>query len=109
MVCIAALLFLILGTIKPLHPLDKKLGQTVSFTIWIIIIIGFALLYTIDFVRYILERHHFQVTDAFLALENAKMAQIHTSNLSLWFNMDNEVNYFIINLFKNCLLFVFFS
>src|SRR5437868_407574 len=47
MVCIAALLFLILGTIKPLHPLDKKLGQTVSFTIWIIIIIGFALLYTI--------------------------------------------------------------
>src|SRR5215831_14915805 len=47
MVCIAALLFLILGMIKPLHPLDKKLGQKVSFIIWIIIIIGFALFYTV--------------------------------------------------------------
>jgi len=52
-------------------------------------------LYTIDFVRYILERHHFPVTNVFLALENAKSAQMYASDLSLWFTTDNEVNQFL--------------
>src|SRR3954453_13035257 len=40
MVCIAALLFLIFGKIKPTPPLEKELGQTGSLTNLVIIIIG---------------------------------------------------------------------
>src|SRR5215831_1609740 len=62
MVCIPSLLFLILGMIKPLHPLDKKLGQTISFTIWTIIIIGFAIFYTVDFANYAYLSQHVTAT-----------------------------------------------
>src|SRR4051812_28927805 len=62
MVCIAALLFLILGIIKPLHPLDKKLGQTVSLAIWVIIIIGFAIFYIVDFANYAYLSQHVTAT-----------------------------------------------
>ncbi len=48
-------------------------------------------LYSIDFVRYILERHHFPIMKIFIALENAKVAQMYASDLSKWFSMDNEV------------------
>jgi hypothetical protein len=53
-------------------------------------------LYTIDFVRYILERHQFSIINVFLALEKAKFAQIYALDLSLWFTTDNEVNYFLL-------------
>src|SRR5215471_7661798 len=49
MVCIACLFFLLLGTIPALHPLNRKTGKTISFFIWIILIIAFALFYTVDF------------------------------------------------------------
>ena len=62
MVCIASVVFLILGMIRPLHPLDKKLGQKVSFTIWIIIIIGFALFYAVDFANYAYLSQHVTAT-----------------------------------------------
>jgi hypothetical protein len=49
-------------------------------------------LYTLDFVGYILEHYNFRVVNVILALENAKSAQLHASDLALWFSMDNEVN-----------------
>ncbi|CAF3686497.1 unnamed protein product [Rotaria sp. Silwood1] len=49
-------------------------------------------LYTLDFVGYILEHYNFPVTNVFLALENAKHAQLHAPDLGLWFTMNNELN-----------------
>ena len=48
-------------------------------------------LYTLDFVRYILQHYNFPINNVFLALENAKYARLHVSDLSLWFTMNNEV------------------
>ena len=48
-------------------------------------------LYTIDFVRYILERRQYPIVNIFLALEKAKFAQIYALDLSLWFTTDNEL------------------
>ncbi|CAF1328926.1 unnamed protein product [Adineta steineri] len=48
-------------------------------------------LYTIDFIMCILEHHHFPLANIFLALENAKLAQIYASDLSFWFTIDNEL------------------
>ncbi len=52
MVCIACLLLFLLGTIKPLHPLDKKWGKRISFWIWTVFIIFFAVFYVVDFANY---------------------------------------------------------
>lgn len=52
MVCIMALVFFILGSIPALHPLDKKWGKRISFWIWVLVIIVFALFYVIDFANY---------------------------------------------------------
>ncbi|UJR33189.1 hypothetical protein I4U23_020644 [Adineta vaga] len=49
------------------------------------------ILYSIDFVRTILEQYHFPVSNVFLALEKAKFTQIYASDLSLWFTIDNEL------------------
>ncbi|CAF0999056.1 unnamed protein product [Rotaria sordida] len=49
-------------------------------------------LYTIDFVGYILEQYNFPIINVFRALENAKQAQLHASDLALWFTMNNELN-----------------
>jgi phosphoglycerol transferase MdoB-like AlkP superfamily enzyme len=62
MVCIASVVFLILGMIRPLHPLDKKLGQKVTFSLWIIIIIGFTLFYAVDFANYAYLSQHVTAT-----------------------------------------------
>ena len=51
-------------------------------------------LYTIDFVRYILERHYFPISNVYLALETAKYAQVYSSDLALWFATDNQVDFF---------------
>ncbi|CAF1087756.1 unnamed protein product [Rotaria sordida] len=48
-------------------------------------------LYTIDFVRSILEHHHFPIENVFRALDNAKYAQLNTLDLFLWFTMYNEL------------------
>jgi hypothetical protein len=53
-------------------------------------------LYTIDFVRYILERHQYPIINVFLALEKAKFAQIYALDVSLWFTTDNEVSHFLL-------------
>jgi hypothetical protein len=66
-------------------------------------------LYTIDFVRYILERHHFPIMNVFLALEKAKFAQIYTLDLSLWFTMDNEVSHFLFFILRKYPFRLFFS
>lgn len=52
MVCIMALIFVILGMIPGLHPLDRKWGKRISFWIWIVVVIFFALFYVIDFANY---------------------------------------------------------
>ncbi|CAF3420910.1 unnamed protein product [Rotaria sp. Silwood1] len=48
-------------------------------------------LYSIDFVRFILEHYHFPIGNVFLALDNAKYAQLNTLDLSYWFTLDNEL------------------
>ncbi len=52
MVCIACLVLFIIGTIPPLHPLQKKWGKRVSFWIWTLFLIFFAFFYTVDFANY---------------------------------------------------------
>jgi len=49
-------------------------------------------LYTIDFVRYILERHYFPVTNVFLELDKAKSVLVYKQDLSNWFTNDNEID-----------------
>lgn len=51
-VCIACLLIFLIGTIRPLHPFEKKWGRRVSFIIWTILIVTFALFYVVDFANY---------------------------------------------------------
>lgn len=48
-------------------------------------------LYPLDFVEYILKHYNLQVANVFLALDNAKQAQAHSSNLALWLSIDNDV------------------
>ncbi len=55
-------------------------------------------LYPLDFVDYILKHYNFQVANVFLALENAKDVQLHTTDLALWFTIDNEVDNLISSL-----------
>ncbi|MEX6690493.1 LTA synthase family protein [Danxiaibacter flavus] len=52
MVCIASLIFFVLGCIPPLHPLDKKWGKRISFWIWGVIILVFSFFYVVDFANY---------------------------------------------------------
>lgn len=49
-------------------------------------------LYTLEFVGYILENYNFPITDLFIALENAKNARLHATDLPLWFTINNEVS-----------------
>ncbi|CAF1144863.1 unnamed protein product [Adineta steineri] len=49
-------------------------------------------LYPLDFVGYILEHYNFHDTNVFQALESAKCAQLHASDIALWFSLDNELN-----------------
>ncbi|MGI8950599.1 MAG: LTA synthase family protein [Chitinophagaceae bacterium] len=51
-VCIACLLIFLISLIPALHPLDKKWGKRISFIIWTILIVAFALFYTVDFANY---------------------------------------------------------
>ena len=51
-VCIACLILFLLGTIPALHPFEKKWGRRVSFIIWTILIVVFALFYVVDFANY---------------------------------------------------------
>lgn len=48
-------------------------------------------LYPLDFVEYILKHYNLRVANVFLALEKAKHAQLNTSDLALWFTVDNDV------------------
>ncbi|CAF4331629.1 unnamed protein product [Rotaria sp. Silwood2] len=59
-------------------------------------------LYSIDFVRFILEHYHFPIGNIFLALDNAKHAQLNTLDLSLWFTMDNELSSVSNSSIKTC-------
>ncbi len=52
MVCIATLIVFVVGTIPALHPLDKKWGQRISFWLWSIFIVVFAVFYAVDFANY---------------------------------------------------------
>src|SRR6476620_6221947 len=51
-VCIACLLIFLIGTIRPLHPFEKKWGRRLSFFTWTILIIVFVIFYTVDFANY---------------------------------------------------------
>ena len=51
-VCIASLLLFIFGTIPALHPFEKKWGRRISFIVWTILIVAFALFYAVDFANY---------------------------------------------------------
>ncbi len=52
MVSIACLLIFLIGSFKPLHPLQKKAGRAVSFALWGIFIVMFCFFYAIDFAHY---------------------------------------------------------
>jgi len=51
-ICITALIVFLLGSIGFLHPLNKKSGKRLSFTLWIVFIILLLFFYTIDFTNY---------------------------------------------------------
>ena len=51
-VCIASLLIFLIGPVPALHPFEKKWGRRTSFFIWTVLIVVFALFYTIDFANY---------------------------------------------------------
>ncbi len=51
-VCIISLLLFLIGSIRPLHPFDKKAGRAVAFFIWLLGIIIFTLFYVFDFANY---------------------------------------------------------
>ena len=51
-VCVACLAFFLIGSIKPLHPFDKKWGKIAAFSIWSVLIIVLVLFYAIDFGNY---------------------------------------------------------
>ncbi len=51
-VCIASLLIFLIGSVPALHPFEKKWGRRTSFFIWTVLIVVFALFYTIDFANY---------------------------------------------------------
>ncbi|CAF1522899.1 unnamed protein product [Adineta ricciae] len=48
-------------------------------------------LYSLDFVNDLLKHYQFPIADVFLALENAKCAQLHESDLARWFAIDNKL------------------
>ncbi|CAF0972743.1 unnamed protein product [Adineta ricciae] len=48
-------------------------------------------LYSLDFVNDLLQHYQFPIADVFLALENAKCAQLHESDLARWFAIDNKL------------------
>jgi hypothetical protein len=48
-------------------------------------------LYPLDFVQYVLESYGLAKTKVYQAIENAKRAQLHGSDLTRWFQADNEV------------------
>ena len=49
-------------------------------------------LYSLDIVNDLLRHYQFPIADVFRALENAKCAQLHESDLARWFAIDNKVN-----------------
>ena len=52
MVSIACLLLFLIGSVPALHPLEKKWGKRISFWIWGLLIVVFAVFYTVDFANY---------------------------------------------------------
>ena len=52
MVAIACLLLFSIGSVPVLHPFEKKWGKRISFWIWGLLIVVFAVFYTVDFANY---------------------------------------------------------
>ena len=97
MVCIASVVFLILGMIRPLHPLDKKLGQKVCFILWIIIIIGFTLFYAVDFANYAYLSQHVTATVLnYLGDARISMRMIWESYPVVWVTLGLVVMVFVL-------------
>ena len=71
---IMAILMLILGAIKPLHPFQKKLGKSVADTLWFIAIVLFTLFYAFDF-------GHFAYLDVRLNAQTLDF--LHNTRISL--------------------------
>jgi len=51
-VCIAALVIFLIGSIPFLHPLNRKAGRRLSLTLWAIFIITLIIFYVIDYTNY---------------------------------------------------------
>ncbi len=51
-ISIVALILFLIGSIKFLHPLNKKAGRTVALTLWLIFILVLVLFYLVDFTNY---------------------------------------------------------
>ncbi len=51
-ICIVALILFILGSIRFLHPLNRKTGKRVAFVLWIIFVVTMVFFYLIDFTNY---------------------------------------------------------
>lgn len=51
-VCLACMLFFLLGSIKFLHPIQTKAGSSLSFTLWAVFSLVFCFFYVVDFAHY---------------------------------------------------------
>lgn len=51
-VSIACLIIFLIGTIKPLHPFEKKWGKRISLWLWTLFVIVFAVFYSVDFANF---------------------------------------------------------
>lgn len=51
-VCIFMLVLFILGTIPPLHPINKKWGRRIALSVCLLFILFFCLMYAVDFGNY---------------------------------------------------------
>ncbi|HVX52176.1 MAG TPA: LTA synthase family protein [Chitinophagaceae bacterium] len=57
-VCIMCMLLFLIGTIKPLHPLEKKWGKRISFWVWTAAVVCFTVFYVVDFANYAYLNQH---------------------------------------------------
>ena len=59
------------------------------------------ILYPLDFVRDLLSSYNFTVTNVYLSLDNARRAQIRSTDLNLWFTKDIDVSFSLEFSFEN--------
>ncbi len=94
---IMAILMLILGAIKPLHPFRKKLGKTVAYILWFVAIVLFTLFYAFDY-------GHFAYLD--VRLNAQALDFLHNTRISLGMLWET---YHVIWVLLGMILFIWLS